>query len=175
MANMHVAPLNTRMNHSAQSSSDMSDSTLVNTSMSQASSTNLTPPATPDDDADVANLQYPQPVFHNFLRTIYPYRSDQDCSDDTVTLDLNAGDLVMVHSVHVNGWADGTLLVNGGRGWLPTNYCENYDEECMRGLLQALLRFWSLLQTGVSWDDPIFEEQNFLKPVVAGVRQLLVI
>lgn len=167
-----IAPLNIQ-SHSTQSSIGMSD---AGSSFSQilASSSDFTPPATPDEVAvQVSNLQYPQPVFHHFLRTIYPFHSDSSV-DETVTLPLNQGDVILVHSIHTNGWADGTLLLNGARGWLPTNYCESYDEEYMRGLLQALTKFWGLLQSGVTIDDKIFDGQGFMQGIVAGVRYLLV-
>lgn len=120
------------------------------------------------------DLEYPQPVFHNFLRTIYPFHPTDGASDSTVTLPLNQGDVILVHSIHTNGWADGTLLLNGTRGWLPTNYCENYEPEPMRSLLKALLSFWDLLQSGLAADDQIFSNQEFMRGIIAGVRYLLV-
>ena len=82
--------------------------------------------------------------------------------------------MVLVHSIHTNGWADGTLLVTGARGWLPTNYCEAYDPEEMRNLLQALLNFWDLLRSTATNDCDIFGNQEFMKGIIAGVRYLLV-
>lgn len=81
---------------------------------------------------------------------------------------------MLVHSIHTNGWADGTLLATGARGWLPTNYCEAYDPEEMQNLLQALLNFWDLLRSTVTDDRDIFENQEFMKGIIAGVRYLLV-
>jgi hypothetical protein len=95
-------------------------------------------------------------------------------SDSTITLPLDEGDVVLVHSIHTNGWADGTLLATGARGWLPTNYCEAYDPEEMRNLLKALLNFWDLLRSTVTDDQDIFENQEFMKGIIAGVRYLLV-
>lgn len=179
MANMmdesmtaQMAPLSIQ-SHSAGSSMDVGEA--ISSFSKKLAETSQTPPATPDDDAvQVSNLTYPQPpVFHHFLRTIYPFYSDSS-TDETVTLPLNQGDIVLVHSIHTNGWADGTLLYNGARGWLPTNYCESYDEEYMRGLLQGLTKFWALLQNGVSIDDTMFDGQGFLQGIVSGVRYLLV-
>ena len=167
-----MAPLSIQ-SHSAGSSIDMSEA--GSSSSQKLSETSHTSPATPDDDAvQASKLTYSQPpVFHHFLRTIYPFYSDSS-ADETVTLPLNQGDIVLVHSIHTNGWADGTLLYNGARGWLPTNYCESYDEEYMRGLLQGLTKFWALLQNGVSIDDTMFDGQGFLQGIVSGVRYLLV-
>lgn len=95
-------------------------------------------------------------------------------ADSTVTLPLNEGDVVLVHSIHTNGWADGTLLISGARGWLPTNYCESYDPEEMRNLLNALLNFWDLLRSTATNDQDIFGNQEFMKGIIAGVRYLLV-
>lgn len=95
-------------------------------------------------------------------------------SDSAVTLPLNEGDVVLVHSIHTNGWADGTLLVSGARGWLPTNYCCAYDPDEMRNLLKALLNFWDLLRSASVDDNEIFSNQEFMKGIIAGVRYLLV-
>ena len=91
-----------------------------------------------------------------------------------MTLPLNEGDVVLVHSIHTNGWADGVLLVTGARGWLPTNYCESYEPEEMRYLLKALLDFWDLLRSTCVSDREIFGNWEFLKGLKAGVRYLLV-
>ena len=95
-------------------------------------------------------------------------------SDSTVTLPLNEGDVVLVHSIHTNGWADGTLLATGARGWLPTNYCEAYEPDSMRNLLKALLNFWDLLRSGLTNDGEVFGKQEFMRGIIAGVRYLLV-
>lgn len=91
-----------------------------------------------------------------------------------VTLPLNEGDVVLVHSIHTNGWADGTLLVSGARGWLPTNYCYAYDPDETRNLLKALLNFWDLCRSTAVNDNEIFGNQEFMKGIIAGVRSLLV-
>lgn len=177
---VHVAPLNIHKTHSPNSSVDMKSNNgiFLHSHIRESSSTyntQFTPPATPNgDDSQMHNMEYPQPVFHNFLRTIYPFQPTDTAAETTVTLPLNQGDVVLVHSIHTNGWADGTLLLNGNRGWLPTNYCENYDEEYMRSLLQALLNFWDLLQSGLTVDDQIFSNQEFMRGIIAGVRYLLV-
>ncbi|KAL2016985.1 hypothetical protein VTK56DRAFT_2704 [Thermocarpiscus australiensis] len=138
------------------------------------SDSQITPPATPNGSHDDCNacLSSP-PVFHNFLRAFYPFHPSRVISDSTVTLPLNEGDVVLVHSIHTNGWADGTLLVSGARGWLPTNYCEAYDPEEMRSLLKALLNFWDLMRSTSVSDSELFGNQEFMKGIIAGVRYLL--
>ena len=118
------------------------------------------------------NVENP-PVFHNFLRAFHPFYPDH-IPDSSVTLPLNQGDIVLVHSIHTNGWADGTLLVSGARGWLPTNYCTAYDPEEMRNLLKALLNFWDLLRSTSVNDNELFSNQDFMRGLIAGVRYLLV-
>ena len=136
---------------------------------------NMTPPATPSDlQQDFAEQQLPPPVFHNFLRAFYPFDPNYSLSDSSVTVPLGEGDIILVHSIHTNGWADGTLLLSGNRGWLPTNYCEAYDPEEMRNLLKALLNFWDLLRSTSVNDNEIFGNQEFMKGIIAGVRYLLV-
>ena len=94
--------------------------------------------------------------------------------DSTVTLALNEGEVLMVHSIHTNGWADGTSLVSGARGWLPTNYCEPYEPDEMRSLLKSLLNFWDLMRSPAVDDRELFSNQEFMKGLIAGVRYLLV-
>ncbi|CAK7240784.1 MAG: Ras guanine nucleotide exchange factor bud5 [Sporothrix thermara] len=113
------------------------------------------------------------PVFHNFLRAYYAFHPSYSPSDTTVTLPMNEGDVILVHSIHTNGWADGTLLASGARGWLPTNYCDAYDPEEMRNLLNALLNFWDLMRCTTINDNEIFGNQEFMKGIIAGVRYLL--
>ncbi|RYO78842.1 hypothetical protein DL766_006807 [Monosporascus sp. MC13-8B] len=136
----------------------------------------ITPPITPSSSQEKLISQPappPPPVFHNFLRAFYPFNPTYAMSDSTVTLPLNEGDVVLVHSIHTNGWADGTLLLSGARGWLPTNYCDAYDPEEMRNLLKALLNFWDLLRSTATNDQDIFGNQEFMKGIIAGVRYLL--
>lgn len=139
----------------------------------------MTPPTTPhgsQEDLSAANgsPSNTPPVFHNFLRAFYPFHPSYAMTDSAVTLPLNEGDVVLVHSIHTNGWADGTLLASGARGWLPTNYCYSYHPDEMRNLLKALLNFWDLLRSAAVDDDQIFGNQEFMKGIIAGVRYLLV-
>jgi hypothetical protein len=136
----------------------------------------MTPPTTPNGSQEdlLQPMASTQPVFHNFLRAFYPFHPAPDVADSTVTLPLNEGDVVLVHSIHTNGWADGTLLLSGARGWLPTNYCEGYEPEAMQMLLKALLNFWDLLRSGLNMDNAVFGNQDFMKGIIAGVRFLLV-
>ncbi|TAQ85924.1 hypothetical protein B7494_g5752 [Chlorociboria aeruginascens] len=140
-----------------------------------ASQSQMTPPATPNGSQEDLNIpaEPSQLVFHNFLRAFYPFQPTYAVSDSTVTLPLNEGDVILVHSIHTNGWADGTLLVSGARGWLPTNYCEAYEPESMRNLLMALLNFWDLLRSGFTTDSEVFGNQEFMRGIIAGVRYLL--
>jgi hypothetical protein len=177
----HVAPLSIskgqgrgtsqESNHSRNTSSRSSSKAASTASQSQ-----MTPPATPNSSQEDLNqqLESPQPIFHNFLRAFYPFHPTYAISDTTVTLPLNEGDVILVHSIHTNGWADGTLLISGARGWLPTNYCEAYEPDHMRNLLKALLNFWDLLRSGVNTDNEIFGNQEFMRGIIAGVRYLLV-
>lgn len=136
----------------------------------------MTPPVTPNSSQEDLNqhLESHLPVFHNFLRAFAGFNPSYTISDSTVTLPLNEGDVILVHSIHTNGWADGTLLASGARGWLPTNYCEAYGPDSMQNLLMALLHFWDLLRSGVNIDNEVFGNQEFMRGIIAGVRYLLV-
>jgi uncharacterized protein YeeX (DUF496 family) len=134
----------------------------------------MTPPATPNgSQEDLVDEPEGPPIFHNFLRAFYPFHPTYAMSDSSITLPLDEGDVVLVHSIHTNGWADGTLLTSGARGWLPTNYCESYEPEDMRNLLKALLDFWDLLRSSSVDDRETFGNQEFMKGIIAGVRYLL--
>ena len=79
-----------------------------------------------------------------------------------------------MHSVHPNGWADGTLLGSGARGWLPTNYCEPYDHPTIRNLLNALTHMWDLVRDGESGNLSAFAKQDYVRGMIAGIRFFLV-
>lgn len=134
---------------------------------------NLNINSLPDDPMD-NRLDPPRAVFHNYLRAFYPFHPSGDVSPSTVTLPLDQGDIILVHSVHVNGWADGTLLDTGARGWLPTNYCEAYDQVPMRPLLKALTDFWDIIRGGCGSSLRDFGNQDLMRGLIAGVRFLLV-
>lgn len=129
------------------------------------------------DSQDVTQLNEeplsPRPRFQNFLRASYPFQPTATPSPSTVTLGLNAGDIILVHSIHTNGWADGTLLETGARGWLPTNYCEAYDYAMLRPLLKALTEFWDIIRIGSESNDAVFHSHDYMRGMVAGVRFLL--
>jgi hypothetical protein len=175
-----VAPLTIHKTRPSGSSSGSShrrnaSSRSSNQTNSTSSQSQITPPATPNgSQEDLNQMDVSPPVFHNFLRAFYPFHPTYLISDTTVTLPLNEGDVVLVHSIHTNGWADGTLLISGARGWLPTNYCEAYDPDSMANLLKALLNFWDLLRSGLTTDSEIFGNQDFMRGIIAGVRYLLV-
>ncbi|RFU80632.1 guanine nucleotide exchange factor [Trichoderma arundinaceum] len=133
----------------------------------------MTPPVTPNgsqEDLPSRPESHMPPVFHNFLRAFYPFHPTLAMADSSVTLPLDEGDVVMVHSIHTNGWADGTLLASGARGWLPTNYCEAYEPEEMRNLLKALLNFWDLLRITTIDEGHMFQSQEFMKGLIGGER-----
>lgn len=171
-ASLQVAPLSFAKVHT-ESTGDGSATTDLDTN--PYSQSHMTPPATPNGSQEDLSPQYlAPPVFHNFLRAFYPFNPSYAMSDTSVTLPLNEGDVILVHSIHTNGWADGTLLVSGARGWLPTNYCEAYEPDDMCSLLKALLNFWDLLRSTTVNDREIFGNQEFMKGIIAGVRFLLV-
>ena len=141
---------------------------------SQASSSSrpdhiATPPLTPRSSAQSLSASGA-----DFLRAFYPFHPTYASSSSTVTLPLNAGDLILVHSVHTNGWADGTLLSSGARGWLPTNYCEAYGSSHIHLLLKACLNLFDQFRLDSS-DGGVLVDQIAVTAIVAGVRHLLVL
>ncbi|KAI0843652.1 ras GEF [Hypoxylon sp. FL0890] len=173
-ASLQVAPLTINKNR-YENATNNSEDAESSASTNPYSQSQITPPSTPNDSQEelIPQPTAANPIFHNFLRAFYPFQPTYAMTDSTVTLPLNEGDVVLVHSIHTNGWADGTLLISGARGWLPTNYCEEYDPEEMRNLLKALLNFWDLLRSTATNDRDIFGNQEFMKGIIAGVRYLL--
>lgn len=169
-SNPHIAPLNIAKRQQQQQQQFQQSHSAHNCS------SQLTPPSSPSRShlPNMDRLESSRPVFHNYLRAFYPFHPSGDVSPSTVTLPLDQGDIILVHSVHTNGWADGTLLDTGGRGWLPTNYCEAYDQLPMRPLLKALMEFWDAIRGGCGSSLSDFGNQDLTRGLLAGVRFLLV-
>ncbi|KAL8700341.1 MAG: hypothetical protein Q9224_001012 [Gallowayella concinna] len=135
----------------------------------------ITPPLTPQASEDnlQARIDPSHSSFHTYLRAFYSFHPVCNHNSSTVTLPLNYGDVILIHSVHTNGWADGTLLSSGARGWLPTNYCEPYSNEPARVLLKALTEFWDLAKGSSVHGLEALVSQDYVRGLVAGVRCLL--
>ena len=135
---------------------------------------------TPDNSISIPDVQEspvvadaePHTIFQSLLRAVYPFAAASTLSSSTISLSLGVGDLIFVHSVHTNGWADGTLLKNGERGWLPTNYCQMYDEPRILPLLRSLIDFWDLVRVSSSEDEFVWGA-DYMRGMIAGVRFLL--
>ncbi|KAI9761152.1 MAG: hypothetical protein M4579_001199 [Chaenotheca gracillima] len=178
-SSIYVAPLQfggkVGASTGAPSTHSKTGSSHSNVTVYSNPSAQITPPPTPQrsTDALVDMLDSPPPDFHNFLRAYYAFHPEYDEDSETVTLPLNEGDLILVHSIHTNGWADGTLLTSGARGWLPTNYCVTYEEESMQVLLKALVTFWDLFRGDGCVRVALVANEEYMKSIVAGVRSLL--
>ncbi|KAJ9601877.1 Ras guanine nucleotide exchange factor bud5 [Cladophialophora chaetospira] len=160
-SSVYIAPLRLRKDSDEDNHGAMEESTLAASIPSPRSIESL-------------DEMSPSPArFHNYLRALYAFQPSSPHSSTTVTLPLGTGDIILVHSVHVNGWADGTLLETGARGWLPTNYCEGYDYAAMRPLLKALTEFWDLVRCASETNLSLFRNQDYMRGLVAGVRALL--
>ena len=178
-SSVYVAPLHIKKTSNGfitggQGSIQSSDVEVSTPSLQQ---THYTPPLTPQSSREdmVTEATNDAPVFHNYLRAFYNFQPTDTVSSTTITLPLNQGDVVLVHSVHTNGWADGTLLETGDRGWLPTNYCEPFEPVQMRHLLKALTDFWDVIRSASLTNFDVFRSQDYIRGLIAGVRFLLVI
>lgn len=174
-SSMYVAPLQIGKDEpramSRGSDRPGTSSSAYYSASTQQQTGQATPPLTPLDPQ--ATFQRDE-EFSPYLRASYSYHPSSDQGSSTVTLPLNVGDVILVHSIHTNGWADGTLLASGARGWLPTNYCERYRNEPMRSLLKALTAFWDLAKGSSNRVSETFRNSEFVRGLVAGVRCLLV-
>ncbi|KAI4228840.1 MAG: hypothetical protein L6R36_001342 [Xanthoria steineri] len=174
-----VAPLSFTKDCSRASSntSNCSQRTLTRREKQRISrkSGQITPPLTPQGSQDdlQARKDPSHSSFQTYLRAFYSFHPTCDEKSSTITLPLNYGDIILIHSVHTNGWADGTLLSSGARGWLPTNYCEPYNSEPARVLLKALTKFWDLAKGSSIHGLEALANQDYVRGLVAGVRCLL--
>lgn len=159
---VHVAPLNIR-----KSQKDLSESIQLAAKVDSGLHHDKELPDAPEEPYS------PRPKFQNFLRASYPFQPQDQFSSTSVTIPLTSGDIVLVHSIHTNGWADGTLLETGARGWLPTNYCEPYDYATMRPLLKALTEFWDIIRSDNEDVPELHRTHDYMRGMVAGVRFLL--
>lgn len=176
-----VAPL-----HIQKGTLQVKNRNLFNLSMSASSehattdsNGEMTPPLTPHTPHEShSGSPFRENIwrseFHTYLRASFTYQPPCDENSTTVTLPFELGDIIFIHSVHMNGWADGTLLTSGTRGWLPTNYCEPYGNEPMRILLKAFTHFWDLVKGTTRERFESFKSQDYIRGMGAGVRYLLV-
>lgn len=139
---------------------------------------NITPPDTPiSPQATADGPALADALFHNYFRARHSFDPTNDSSADSgdvsVTVPIKEGDLILIHSIHENGWADGTVLTNCSRGWVPTNYCEPYDHPYVRNLLNAMTQFWDLLEDNEDASFSTFVRQDYVRGLIAGVRYLL--
>ncbi|KAK0249836.1 hypothetical protein B0A54_00524 [Friedmanniomyces endolithicus] len=137
----------------------------------------MDPSETATTQHEMEEMAAPRAIFHNYLRAFYPFdpsTSDMGGEEDLLmTASMKPGDLILIHSIHANGWADGTVLTSGERGWLPTNYCEAYDHPHLRNLLNAMTQFWDLLGANEEANLSAFVRQDYIRGLIAGVRHLL--
>ena len=175
---LSVLPLNVRKKKSSCATNSEAIFTTTNdhSTTRQFHMGEMTPPLTPAvSNEDFSPVTIPQSLhFFDYLRAAYPFHPSSDLDPSTVTLPLNQGDIVLVHSIHSNGWADGTLLDSGRRGWLPTNYCEPFDPEQLRNLLKGTTTLWDAVKDCCDGLSTLINVQDLMRGVIAGVRYLLV-
>jgi hypothetical protein len=161
-----------------QSTIHMRQSSLKSRTLSVRSHSQISPPLTPRGSRETLPASEPEVTFHNYLRAFYPFHPSSTVSSTTdersITVPINQGDVILVHSIHPNGWADGTLLASGSRGWLPTNYCEAYEPSSLCNLLNALTHLWDLVRSEEHDNLIVFTRQDYVRGMIAGVRSLLV-
>ncbi|KAG8622829.1 hypothetical protein KVT40_009340 [Elsinoe batatas] len=119
----------------------------------------------------------PPPLNRKYIRALHDHEPTQSTTDPrkptSKTVTLRTGDVVLVHLTNSNGWADGTVLNSGDRGWIPANYCEPYDHEFVRTFFHGLTEIWTAGARdnhATAWRDSRGEEVQIL---VTGVRHVL--
>ena len=125
-----------------------------------------------DPPSSSAAVQFPQlPKFLRVLQAFHP-TCDSDGSSDM--LPLNPRNLILIHSIGVEGWAEGTLLDSYKRGWFPTACCESYNPEPLQSLLQTLVNFWDIIESSEEGTIAILHGENLENRLRAGSKYLLV-
>ena len=104
-----------------------------------------------------------------YLRALHSFKPSAHETTGSVCLELEPSQIIQVHTLHSSGWADGTLLANGNRGWFPSNYCEPYTLSAMRPLLSAAALLHATVRSG-----RLNHYQAAVACIVSGVRGLLV-
>ncbi|KAH7061400.1 ras guanine-nucleotide exchange protein Cdc25p [Macrophomina phaseolina] len=177
-----VAPLTIKKKPSSTWNSDGARSVQSSpqsrrTTSSARSHSQMSPPLTPRANLDSEMPSVEPESFPNYLRAFYHFHPSSTISsvgdECSITVPISQGDVILVHSIHPNGWADGTLLGSGSRGWLPTNYCEPYDHPSITNLLSALTHLWDLVRSGENGNTMVFAKQDYVRSMIAGVRVLL--
>ncbi|KAJ6257222.1 hypothetical protein Dda_8110 [Drechslerella dactyloides] len=107
-----------------------------------------------------------------FMRAFYTFRPAQAADAATVTIPLTPGDMILIHNIHENGWADGTTIASGARGWLPTNFCAKYEVDEMQLLMKACIAVFEYYR-GTSAELFASAKEKVVGEVVNGVRHLL--
>ncbi|KAF4551825.1 RasGEF domain-containing protein 4 [Elsinoe fawcettii] len=128
-------------------------------------------------DRSTKRSRPPPPLNRKYIRALHDHEPSQPSSEcrrpASKTVTLRQGDVVLVHLTNSNGWADGTVLNSGDRGWIPANYCEPYDHEFVRIFFHGLTELWTAgardNQTA-AWRSTRREEVQVL---VTGVRHVL--
>jgi hypothetical protein len=140
----------------------------------------MSPPLTPQAAQQEFVQTEPEVVsnFHNYLRAFHHFHPESTVTssnnESSITVPIDQGDVILVHSIHPNGWADGTLLRSGARGWLPTNYCEPFDPPELRSLLNSLTNLWDLVRSSEHESLLAFSRHDYVRGMIAGVRLFLV-
>lgn len=74
------------------------------------------------DSSTMSGFPATTPQAMMYVRALYDYEAD-----DRTSLSFHEGDIIQVITQLESGWWDG--VINGVRGWFPSNYCAVIDEE----------------------------------------------
>lgn len=105
----------------------------------------------PNSNGFLEPLPNSQPATgYPFLRALHAFDATSLSSDAahdseenpaSICLTFQESEIVLLHSIHPSGWGDATILSNGVRGWIPTNYFTPYTDVKVTPLLSAVLSF----------------------------------
>ncbi|KAL1621526.1 Ras guanine nucleotide exchange factor bud5 [Diplodia seriata] len=139
----------------------------------------MSPPLTPR-----ANLEAEMPTaepesFPNYLRAFYHFHPSSTISsvgdECSITVPINQGDVILVHSIHPNGWADGKVrLLNTRIAQRPTKHLQQVvsqgdpAEEPIYDLLdEIVLKAFKVVTRAVRFLDVFAQEiQTPSQPLV---------
>ncbi|OLL26815.1 Cell division control protein 25 [Neolecta irregularis DAH-3] len=150
----------------------------------------MTPPPEPEQEQEPQlQLQHPQsqphpqshPHTHTqpplsaravppaYLRVLHAFEPALVSAAHAECLALEDNQILQVHTLHPSGWAFGTILASGRRGWFPSNYCEQYTLAAMRPVISASSLLYATVRA-----KRASHYQAAVACVVSAIRGLLV-
>lgn len=114
---------------------------------------------------------YTSPPF--LVRTRYSFRPEQVHQTSNI-ISFKQGQLGLIHAVDASGWGYCSLLESGACGWIPTNFCAEYQSRAMKTLLKATMTFENALRPKASIKSQKTLRNVSTASIIRSIKQILV-